>query len=145
MDAASNEKYSVLSVGAVLASLIRSDARLTALCGGKGKIAPVAFPENVTLPYITYRRAKLTETPVKSGRGSATAAVELRVWSETYESGLEIAERLTGLLDNQRTAAPVRGLVISGIALTDAWENELETGEYEQGMIFEIKTSTIKS
>lgn len=139
-------KWTGISLGKLLKPVLENDPGLARICGGKVRAGNLRFDSDVALPYIVYRRVKSDTLPVKrlpSGASLPPArrwSVEMRVWSKSYDQGVEIAERVCAMLDGKKTTAPVNGLMMRNCTMEDGWENLSEGGVFEQCLIFSIET-----
>lgn len=101
-------------------------------------VFPVVSAE-ATLPYIAFRRSRLTPRSSSSGGGSVSAdtvELELAVYSQEYAEGLKIAELVRSTLDNKQVSSA--DLTMRSCVLTDAAES-FDGDAYIQQLTFTIK------
>lgn len=101
-------------------------------------VFPVVTAE-ATLPYIAFRRSRLTPRSSSSGGGSVSAdtvELELAVYSQEYAEGLKLAEFVRATLDNKQVKSA--DLTMRSCVLTDAAES-FDGDAYIQQLTFTIK------
>ncbi len=115
-----------LSAGFALYEILTSSAEVRAILGAdvKVKVFPVVIDE-ATLPYVVYRRKRMTTTAVKSPDPNDRALFEFICCTESMEETVALAEAVRGALED--FSGPASGLHIRGTELVDAedgWEGD---------------------
>ena len=104
---------------------------------GINKVYPLVADEGTTFPFIVYRRIGLTPSSTKDRYNyREMATVELIVASASYESGVELAEQVKGILVGKR--GTFNEIQIGEIYLEDADEDFLED-TFVQKLTFNIE------
>ena len=122
----------ILSAAYVLYKWLKEDEAVMSKCNG---VFPLAWPDEVKKPYISFHRVGFEATYTK-GAVSDTAEVEFDILTDDYDSGLELAEAVRACLDNQR--GEEGGLRLSMSKLTEALEDRYEEA-YIQTLVFTVK------
>lgn len=122
-----------LNAGLIIRKILLESA---AVVNRTKKIFPVVI-DQATLPYILYRRAAFDHNPIKAGfPGADTVHIEINVYTETYNEGVELAEAVRAALDYSKGEVP--GLSMRSCVLTgseEGWEDDA----YVQSLTFTIK------
>ncbi len=84
---------------------------------GTTRIFPIIAKVDQPKPFITFYRAGLDESAVKSGRGPRTAHFVVQIYSDSWEEGIEIASLIADRLDGYQDD------YIQSCRLADAPEN----------------------
>ena len=122
-----------LSAGVVIRAVLMADADVAARVN---KIFPVVV-DNAELPYILYRRAKLSANPQKQGQpGSDSVEMEVQCYTEKYAEGVELAEAVRAALDYN--AAEHEGQRLRSCYLIDSEEIFMDDA-FVQHLVFNIK------
>jgi hypothetical protein len=125
---------SSLSAGDIIYLALSSDAGVAAMVTA---IYPVVEPAEAVCPYIAYRRLKFEANPQKAGQpGADTIQMEVSCYALDYEEGVELAERVRGVLDYQQHE--IEGLRMRGCYLSASTE-ELDGDAFVQNLVFTIK------
>lgn len=105
-------------------TVLRQDAKLAALLGGKPRIYHVWAPEHSPLPYITYQ---LNDLPDREAEGLASGELLLDLWdyAPTPERAEAAGHRITQLLDGQ--SVPTGGGMAEAVRIVQIWKGFLET------------------
>lgn len=124
-----------LSAGLVVRDVLLGDARVRAITR---TVVPVFSPtEPLTLPYVVYRRTKLTVRSVAQ-RGTGAEGVEMEVccYAASYSESVELAEAVRRALDHRQATA--EGLTMRSCTLADS--SEEEGGDaYAQVLVFDVR------
>ena len=120
-----------LSVGKIIRKLLIEDAEIKARVT---KVFPVVT-DTAKLPYIAYRR-KSHDPNVFKGGNADTVSVEALVFTEDYESGVELAEAVRRVLDGAQ--AKIDGLTMRSCYFADG-EEAYQDDAYVQKLVFTIK------
>lgn len=120
-----------LSAGEIIREVLIGDEEVKRRAN---KVFPVV-EDKAILPYVTYRRMRLDQTPMKSG-GADTIGIEVLCFTARYTEGVELAEAVRGALDGKQ--AEIDGLRMRSCYLFDSeesWQNDA----YVQQLIFQVK------
>lgn len=120
-----------LSAGEIIREVLIGDEEVKRRAN---KVFPVV-EDNAILPYVTYRRMRFEQTPMKSG-GADTIGIEVLCFTARYTEGVELAEAVRGALDGKQ--AEIDGLRMRSCYLVDSeesWQNDA----YVQQLIFQVK------
>lgn len=127
-------KRTSISAGRLIYSLLTSDADVAA---SVTKVYPVVEPMEAKCPYIVYRRTSLSSSPQKFGQpGADTINVVITCFTQDYDSGVALAEKVRGVLDFCTTE--FAGQRMRSCYLTDSSEGT-EGDAYMQNLVFTIK------
>lgn len=121
-----------LSAGSLIRELLLSDSEVVKRAN---KVFPIATSE-AKLPYILYRRSRLSHDPVKQRAGADTVEVELVCYTEKYKDGLELAEAVRAALENKSYSS--NGMTMRSCYLSDSSEG-YDSDAFVQDLIFTIK------
>ena len=122
-----------LSAGAIIRAVLLADPEVA--CRTK-KIFPVVA-DSADLPYILYRRSKLSANPQKQGQpGADEIQMEVLCLTERYGEGVELAGAVRAALDY--TAAEHEGQRMRSCYLADGEETYQDDAFIKQ-LIFNIK------
>lgn len=124
---------SALSAGKAIYSLLSADETLKRMTK---KMFPVVA-DNAPLPYIAFRRVSLTSVPQKQGMGADTVHMEVNVFTEEYEEGIEIAENVREVLECYGSRE-VADMLLRGCYL-EASEETWGDDAYVQRLVFCVK------
>lgn len=82
----------------VLRNALVTTASFTTKAGQK--VYPLAVPANITLPWVTWRRAGIQRAQVMGGpMGMPRVTVEYSILAGTYEDARELADTMRSILD----------------------------------------------
>lgn len=85
-------------VEAGLRSYLTTHPEVSALVGTR--VYPLALPQGVTLPAVTYQLIASVRQPAYDGIARLTQArFQIDCWAETYASLVQLARAVTGALD----------------------------------------------
>ncbi len=129
------QPVTALSAGQVIRKLLLDTQPVMLLATA---VFPVVTAE-ATLPYIAFRRSRLTTRSSASGGDAAaadTVEMELAVYSQEYAEGLKLAELVRDTLDNKQVMSD--DLTMRSCVLTDAAES-FDGDAYIQQLTFTIK------
>lgn len=88
-----------ISAGLIIRGMLNDDEVVRNLV--KGQIAPVAYTDEMQLPYITYRRASTATRPTKSSASADTTQIEVTCFAAEYDRSVNIAEAVRAVLDHR--------------------------------------------
>lgn len=100
------------------------------------KIYPLVADNDAKFPFIIYKRVNLISEMCKDGTYEDDVTIEINVVTDKYSVGIEIANKVRELLENQRIN--YQGLEITESKIVQASE-EYNTGAYVQRMQFNFK------
>ena len=128
-------KKTSLSAGEIVRSVLLENEEITARTS---RIFPVATPDPsaARMPYMVYARTALTTTSVKTGEPSDKISMTIYVFTEDYDSGVELAELVRGTLDHKQSRT--RGVRSSTLVGGDE-SYDLEANAYRQSLTFEFQ------
>ena len=132
-DTMSNTPITSLSAGKAIYGLLSSDA---ALMGSLTKVFPVVA-DDAAMPYIAYRRVSLDDVPQKRGLGADSVNIEVSVFTEEYEAGISLAERVRSVLE-VHGGCVVSGMILRSSYLTACEETWLDDA-YVQRLVFTVR------
>lgn len=132
MEATSSK--TVLSAGILIKGILEADKDLV----GVG-IYPILAPEDSEMPSIIYRRSDLDSTSVKTGAPADSTYIEIEIWTDDYEVGINIAEKVRKALEGKQVVEPWKGLTMRSSQLVNAYENGTEDSLFVQYLKFKIK------
>lgn len=124
-----------LSAGVIVREVLLGDAGVSAITG---TVVPVFSPtEPLTLPYVVYRRTKLSVRSVRQcAVGAEGVEMEVCCYAASYSESVELAEAVRHALDHRQATA--EGLTMRGCTLTDS--SEEEGGDaYVQVLVFDVR------
>lgn len=124
---------SALSTGKAIYSLLSADETLRRMTT---KMFPVVA-DSANLPYIAYRRVSLDNVPQKMGMGADTVRMEVNVFTEEYETGVELAEKVREVLECYGSRE-VAGLLMRSCYL-EASEETWSDDAYVQRLVFCVR------
>lgn len=128
-----NSHRSILSIGILVKALLEACLPNVPVYAGES-------PLEGNLPAVVYRRAELDAQQVKSGRPATTCYVEMEVWSDTYEKGIDIAETIFANFEG-RTATWNDGRIqLRSCYLENAYEDATQDGLYLQTLRFRMSS-----
>ena len=82
-----------MTIEAVLYTRLSTFAGLTALVATR--VYPLAAPQNVTAPYLTYRRVSaIRESAMGADANNVTARFQIDVWASSFASARNVAEQV---------------------------------------------------
>lgn len=128
-----NSHRTILSIGILVKTLLRQ-------CLPGVPVYAVRAPLEGALPAVVYRRAELDAQQVKSGRPATTCYVEMEVWSDTYEQGIDIAETICSELDGRTYDWADGTLRLRSCYLDNAYEDATQDGLYVQALRFRMSS-----
>jgi len=99
------------------------------------KICPIVVEKETPMPFIVYKRLSLIPANSKDGEFEDTARVEVKVVSENYAEGIEIANQI-------RERIEVESDTFEGMGIESTLENSNEDyaqNVYTQILIYRIK------
>lgn len=123
---------SILSIGLLVKILLEACLPDVPVYAGES-------PLEGSLPAVVYRRSELDSQQVKSGRPATACYVEMEVWSDTYEEGIDIAETIYANLDG-KTCEWGSGLRLRQCFLDNAYEDATQDGLYLQALRFRMSS-----
>lgn len=99
------------------------------------KVCPIVVEKETTFPYIVYKRIGLVPASSKDGEFEDTARIEVKVVTENYADGIEIANQV-------RESLEVDEDTFDGMGIETTLENGTEEYAYNayiQTLIYKIK------
>lgn len=123
---------SILSIGLLVKTLLEECIPDVPVYSGES-------PLEGKLPAVVYRRSELDAQQVKSGRPATACYVEMEVWSDSYEEGIDIAETICANLDG-KTCEWSSGLRLRQCFLNNAYEDATQDGLYLQALQFRMSS-----
>ncbi len=123
-----------INAGAIVRAVLTEDDGVKAITS---RVFPISV-DTAELPYISYRRGKMAQDPVKRGMpGADTVEVEVNCFSQTYGGSIELAEAVRHALDGtQHTMAS--GLRMRSCYLSDGSEDWADDA-FVQQLVFTIR------
>ena len=115
-----------MTIEAVLFTRLSTFAGLAALVSTR--VYPLAAPQNVVLPYLTYRRVSSVRTSAfGSDTNNVTARFQIDVWAASFASARNVAEQVTLAMQRWRNTT---GTVVDDTFIEnqiDLYEPEIDT------------------
>lgn len=121
-----------LSAGALIRAALLENEEIAAVTS---RIFPVATPDPsaAQLPYMVYARTSLAVTATQSGY-SDKVMMTVCIFTEDYDSGVELAETVRSTLDHKASAALRCSTMVGGDEAYD-----LDANAYRQSLYFEFR------
>lgn len=130
----SNKKESSINAGAFIREILSQDEEVASITS---RIFPISVDEAV-LPYISYRRSRMQQNPVKHGMaGADIVEVEVNCFAQTYGESVDLAEAVRNALDGAQCTLD-DGLTMRSCYLSDGSE-DWQDDAFVQQMVFTIK------
>ena len=127
-------KSTSINAGAFIREVLSQNDEVRAITT---RVFPISVDE-ATLPYISYRRSRMQQTPVKHGApGADTVEVEVNCFAQTYGESVDLAEAVRNALDGTQCTLD-NGLVMRSCYLSDGSE-DWQDDAFVQQMVFTIR------
>ncbi len=128
-----------MKVEQAIVDLCADDTALTAAVGNR--ITPVIAAQNSALPYVVY--TLISSTPHDTNQGVSSVddyRVQFDVYAATYQSAVEVYEKLRTAIDKKRGQYGPTGTYIDGIRyMTHRSDYEAEVKLYRVTADFLVK------
>lgn len=127
-------KSTSINAGAFIREVLSQNDEVRAITT---RVFPISVDE-ATLPYISYRRSRMQQTPAKYGApGADTVEVEVNCFAQTYGESVDLAEAVRNALDGTQYTLD-NGLVMRSCYLSDGSE-DWQDDAFVQQMVFTIR------
>lgn len=125
----------MIRTGKQIYAALANDTEFVTLVGlnqrGKVKLFPLILPEDTVLPAVIYQRGFDNDPTTKDGQVISRSIFDFTIITLKYDEGVEIAQRISDVLDNKRTGT------IIGMKLASGAENYTE-GAFIQNLTFNV-------
>lgn len=127
-------KDTSINAGAFIREILSEDNGVKAITT---RVFPISVDEAV-LPYISYRRIRMQQQPIKFGLpGADTIEVEVNCFTQTYAESVELAEAVRAALDGKQYSLN-SGLIMRSCYLSDGSE-DWQGDAFVQQLVFTIR------
>ena len=106
-----------IKIGKYLVTELKANSAITAAVGDK--IFPFVAKEGTLFPFVVYTRQNVDCNYCKDGNHSDTVSVQISVYTDTYEEGLNIANMVRSTLEWRTIITPdntiIKSIVLDGV------------------------------